>query len=234
MNVTLKGNIKDFVNKKVEDGLYENADDFVRDAIRKFDQSDPSLGVYNKHNEKGYSGNFNGLLGDLNSGDIEALAFIVLQQATKSAQDDLKSIMEGIKRINQAKDAFRSVMEKIDIDIKANEGQKKKHPPLDFSQGMGNEAAYHHILMPVAVKDSKGEVEFIITNLYDGSIDDIDKLSAIIEKIKGHLDEMSQMGEMTSLRLQMIMDRRSKFISTLSNLMKKISSTQESLVQNIK
>jgi hypothetical protein len=32
----------------------------------------------------------------------------------------------------------------------------------------------------------------------------------------------------------MMMDRRSKFISTLSNIMKKISTTQDTLVQNLK
>jgi len=48
------------------------------------------------------------------------------------------------------------------------------------------------------------------------------------------LDSMNEMSEMTSLRLQMTMDRRSKFISTLSNIMKKISTTQETLTQNLK
>ncbi len=44
-------------------------------------------------------------------------------------------------------------------------------------------------------------------------------------------------GDMTEIvdeRLQMTMDRRSKFISTLSQMMKKTSSTQDTLVQNIK
>lgn len=45
---------------------------------------------------------------------------------------------------------------------------------------------------------------------------------------------MNEMSEMTSLRLQMMMDRRSKLMSTLSNLMKKTSDTQKSLIQNLK
>jgi len=48
------------------------------------------------------------------------------------------------------------------------------------------------------------------------------------------LEGMGELSEMTSLRLQMTMDRRSKFISTLSQIMKKVSSTQDMLVQNIK
>jgi len=60
-----------------------------------------------------------------------------------------------------------------------------------------------------------------------------EKLSLAINStgIRGRTDERS---EMKSLQLQMTMDRRSKFLSTLSNIMSKISTTQDSLVQNIK
>lgn len=53
------------------------------------------------------------------------------------------------------------------------------------------------------------------------------------DALKG-LDSASEMSEMTSMRLQMMLDRRAKFISTLSNILKKISSTQDTLTQNIK
>ena len=48
------------------------------------------------------------------------------------------------------------------------------------------------------------------------------------------LDSLSEMGEMESLRLQMAMDRLSKMMSTVSNLMHKISETQDAIVQNMK
>ena len=54
------------------------------------------------------------------------------------------------------------------------------------------------------------------------------------ETIKGKLDSLSEMGEMESLRLQMMMDRRSKFIQTLSNVLKKIADTASGIVGNIK
>ena len=53
-------------------------------------------------------------------------------------------------------------------------------------------------------------------------------------ELKKNLDDMNEMSEMTSLRLQMTMDRRSKFIETLSNIMKKISTTQDTVTQNVK
>lgn len=60
-------------------------------------------------------------------------------------------------------------------------------------------------------------------------------LAKTIEKISNdEMKSIGEMSEMTSLRLQMAMDRRSKIISTLSQMMKKISTTQDILVQNIK
>jgi hypothetical protein len=51
---------------------------------------------------------------------------------------------------------------------------------------------------------------------------------------KQKLDSLSEMGEMESLRLQMAMDRKSKLMSTLSNLLKKESETSSNIIQNIK
>jgi len=63
---------------------------------------------------------------------------------------------------------------------------------------------------------------------------EIKALEEMLEDLNGNLDGMSEMSQMTSLRLQMTMDRRSKFISMLAQMMKKISTTQDILVQNIK
>lgn len=61
-----------------------------------------------------------------------------------------------------------------------------------------------------------------------------EELDRAADEAKAELDSMSEMGEMESLRLQMAMDRLSKMMSTLSNLLKKISDTQASIVQNLK
>ena len=55
-----------------------------------------------------------------------------------------------------------------------------------------------------------------------------------VNKMKSDMDNMSEMGEAESLRLQMAMDRLSKMMSTLSNLLKKISDTSAGITQNIK
>lgn len=64
----------------------------------------------------------------------------------------------------------------------------------------------------------------------------------VLARVAGYLsnpEDLSGNGsdgisETTALRLQGMMDRRSKFMSTLSNLMKKTSDTQKSVIQNLK
>ena len=60
------------------------------------------------------------------------------------------------------------------------------------------------------------------------------ELQTQIDQLKGDLDSMAEMGEAESVRLQMAMDRMSKMMSALSNLLKKISDTQDAVVQNMK
>lgn len=59
-------------------------------------------------------------------------------------------------------------------------------------------------------------------------------LRSLLVDLKGKLEEMRGIREKTSLRLQIAMERRSKVIQTLSNIVKKISTTHDIIVQNIK
>jgi hypothetical protein len=56
----------------------------------------------------------------------------------------------------------------------------------------------------------------------------------LIVSVKNGLDSMSEMGETESLRLQMAMDRLSKMMSTLSNLLKKMSDTADGITRNLR
>jgi hypothetical protein len=60
------------------------------------------------------------------------------------------------------------------------------------------------------------------------------ELDSAIDKAKADLDSLSEMGEMESLRLQMAMDRMSKSMQMLSNVLKKISDTSETITSNLK
>jgi hypothetical protein len=131
--------------------------------------------------------------------DIETLAFIVLMQASKSAQDDLKAIMAQVKAINRAKEKQRELLNKL----KAAESSPRT--ALDFESVV-------QLMLTIYAK----------------------QLEAEFEAIQEDIDSLSELGEMESLRLQLAMDRLSKMMSTLSNLMKKISDTTNQIVQNLK
>ena len=83
-----------------------------------------------------------------------------------------------------------------------------------------------------SIEEQKRELRAKISRQKAGS--NVAALKPMSDDLKGKLDEMNGMSEMTSLRLQMMMDRRSKFISTLSNIMKKIATTTETITQNLK
>ena len=67
-----------------------------------------------------------------------------------------------------------------------------------------------------------------------GSQPSKDELQAAIDKIESDKDSLSEMSESDQLELQMLMDRTSKMMSTLSNLLKKIGDTSGSVTNNIK
>jgi hypothetical protein len=71
-----------------------------------------------------------------------------------------------------------------------------------------------------------------------GGIKDVyltmEAMSDIIASMRSDLDSMSELSEMESMRLQMAMDRLAKMMSTLSNLMKKMSDTSATIVANLK
>jgi uncharacterized protein involved in type VI secretion and phage assembly len=61
-----------------------------------------------------------------------------------------------------------------------------------------------------------------------------DAKQADLQSLSSHLDSMSEMGETESLRLQVAMDRLSKMMSMLSNLLQRIETTDAAITQNIK
>jgi hypothetical protein len=126
--------------------------------------------------------------------DIEALSFIVMMEASKSGQEDLRAIMEQVKAIS---------------------AQKKK------------------VSAALKQRPERGLDPFLVSSLIS-AVTTKAELSTVIDQIKADIDSMSEMGEMESLRLQMAMDRMSKMMSTLSNLLKKISCTASQITQNMK
>jgi len=127
-------------------------------------------------------------------GDIEAIAFLVMMEASHSAQDDLRAVMEQVKAITAQKNKAREAL--------------KLRPDRGLDR-----LSVTSVISAVATKA---------------------EMSAVVDQMKADLDAMSELGETESLRLQMAMDRMSKMMSTLSNILKKISCTASQITQNLK
>ena len=214
MNITLPPAQRRFVDDQVKTGRYQDSGEVVRAAL-------------------GYMESYKHLAA-MGGSDIMAMAFIVMMEAAKSAREDLKAIMDGVKAINTAKHRTRELLSLVLRDLSANAGCEKSGRALDFSRGLGSEQAYHRVPLPQLDPDANGGVRQQATNLHRGKITTAEDLRTIVDDMKGKLDSLSEMGEMESLRLQMAMDRHSKMMSTLSNLLKQSSDTAQSIIQNIK
>lgn len=74
----------------------------------------------------------------------------------------------------------------------------------------------------------------ILKRELEASLSTLGELETQVEDIKRERDSLSEISEMQSLRMQMMMDRLSKAISTISNIMKKLSETSSGIIQNLK
>ena len=63
---------------------------------------------------------------------------------------------------------------------------------------------------------------------------DLNELNGAQAALRAELGTISDMSETESLRLQMTMDRLSKLMSTLSNVLKQSADTQKTIIQNTK
>jgi hypothetical protein len=90
--------------------------------------------------------------------------------------------------------------------------------------------------MPFPDPQAIGGVGYYACDLIpgEGQLESLAQLRAIQAFLQGELDSMSGLSEMTSMRLQMALDRRSRMMTTLSNVLKKMSDTQDSIEQNMK
>jgi hypothetical protein len=185
--------------------------------------------------------------------DASEAAFLVLAMATKDMDDDLRMIMAEIKAANAAKQKLRDQIKDLNewiSEAMGKAGDHHKSSDIDNTEVSGKPPATAARTRSAKVPPVRSvslqkasspviHIEYVkaptIRPLPPRTPDvSVSSLKSLLDENKDRLDGMNELSEMTALRLQMTMDRRSKFISTLSQMMKKTSTTQDILVQNIK
>ena len=173
--------------------------------------------------------------------DISQAAFIVLSMATKDMDDDIRMIMAEIKAMNEAKQKLRELIKELNAWISQEMSKHAGSEDIDNDKVVGSKTTApppRRITLETKVSPVI-HLEYVKTPVIPPLPPrnpglTVSGLKSLLDNIKGNLDGMNEMSEAPSLRLQMTMDRRSKIIQTLSNIMKKIGTTQETIVKNIK
>ncbi len=143
-----------------------------------------------------------------------AISFIALMEISRTAHEDLKSSMERVKSSNEARARARQSHKKVRTDAATSQ---------HGIQALGNSIAVVRKPMPVTTR-----TDIATRPLSNAQLDNP------IGMTKIDAESLSEMGETESLRLQMAMDRLSKSMSTLSNLLRKTSDTASSTTKNLK
>lgn len=159
----------------------------------------------------------------LADGDIMALAFLVLMEASKSAQEDLKAIMAQVKAINNAKEQLRERSEVIAIelvrrDLKPPKAKRKgKRSPPSPSPILAIDLYPPPEVPELPALDTLSQAELL----------------ALAADITARIAEAADLGEKQQLKLQMAMDRMSRAMTHVAELAKKSASANASLLSKL-
>jgi hypothetical protein len=162
------------------------------------------------------------LFTNLDTAAIEEMIYMLMMQAAKAASEDLKSMMKEMQEANAAKARARRHMD--DLKTAAAESAAKGVAPCliadcgaatrELAQAAGRGGANPGYQLPVSPTQAD--------------------VGALTELLKKEVDALSERGELESLKLQTAMNRFSKIMSTLTNLLKKRSTTADSIIGNVK
>jgi hypothetical protein len=179
-------------------------------------------------------------LGSAAGDDIMAVAFIIMMEAAKSAREDLKAILEEMKAANRAKGRLREALRRLKDAL--NDSEDKGDADSSQEDRNGNNARAGcdaldvdlavQLMLMVAAQQSDHELQALADEVV--VVRERRKRAKKRGASKEELDSLSELSELMQLRLQMLLDRRAKMIEMLSNILKKLSETQDAIIGNLK
>ena len=154
---------------------------------------------------------------------------VVMMNALKEMDSDLKSTMDKVKAINEAKKELRDLHSRVDKEIA---------PTPSHMQGLLNPACRVPLCLNFSRESRAASAALVRVGRradYRLPSDPTRRdLVLVRAQMQADLDALSQESEITTMSSQMAYDRLSKLMSTLSNLLKKASRTAQGITQNIK
>jgi hypothetical protein len=179
--------------------------------------------------------------GNLQStGGIDALVQLVMFELWRAEDAALEEMLEEMHRMNQVKKRQREYINQL----KKQRASAKKLIRQEY-QDLKKQSSATTVQQQARIvkKPPKTAVTCQLRISYpktptitnkDAKNMTLVELDKYVEEKEQELDSLGGLSEELSLKLQILMDRRSKIIQTLSNILKKISQTSDSIISNIK
>jgi hypothetical protein len=162
--------------------------------------------------------------------DINAVVSIVMMECAQNDETDLQNMMNQMQAINAQKQAARELLNEMNQAAAQMQAQMgKQYAAVRCATPLCESLPARLASLRAATSKTRRPVNLMVPEHPTNG-----DFARIRAELPGALDSLNESSETQSMELQMTMDRRSKLIDTLSNVLKKISDTSDSVVQNLK
>jgi hypothetical protein len=157
---------------------------------------------------------------------VEAMVLAVLMEAAQDADKDLQTQMQQMQALTKAKGQIRTVLNEMSQPMSALAGSDRSAVcDSQFCRSLPAKLAAINASTANLPHPSYLPVPSKVT------AEDVANSQAALQN---DLDSDNEISEMAQMRIQMLMDRRSKLLETASNIEKSMSDTDAAIVSNLK
>jgi hypothetical protein len=178
--------------------------------------------------------------GNLPAQDIDVLVQLVMFELWESEEEALKEMLDEMHRMNKAKKKQREYINHLKKQKASAQSKMKKESKVLLKQPLT--ASVQKKPRSVQKSPKMASTRYLMIrypktpniaykNTKNMNPAEFDKY---VEEMEHKMGTLGGLSEELSLKLQLLMDRRAKIIQTLSNILKKISQTSDTLIANIK
>lgn len=163
---------------------------------------------------------------DPDGGAGDLLTFFVVMAASRQLDVLEGERMKEQEAIAVAQEKLKGLVEMVGQNLKKNSGKEDADPCMAPDCG-----PFEAMLDDLENALDRCPTWIRISVREPADIGDVKSLRNDLDYLRKTMEDLSKL---TSARLKMTMERRSKYVSTLSKLMKNVSTTQDAVIQNIK
>jgi hypothetical protein len=158
-------------------------------------------------------------------GDLETLVVLVLIDASKQTEWEMRALAEKQRAALQARETLRELQARLDTqaaDVAGKPDAAPCRPPACGDVGLGEAAA--------ALRQTSSASRLALPTREPATVGE---LRAIKDAMRDKVEAISALGEAEARRLQAARDRLSMLVSALGEILVKASDTAQSVVQKL-